>query len=179
MASAPFSSTCCASRVNCHFPHRTASDQNPRIASRPTSGGAFGGICQASAANTVATDALDRSDVEAEYLCVQERHRAQRLILRRRTDLFVDGEPGEKRDKLGCAHGRRVLFLMKENVSPNPVDVRLLRPAAVVPQAHSGAHAVEELRRRPTLSSRGALVIERGPSAIHTLPPAPRPPCHW
>src|SRR5262245_16668296 len=105
---------------------------------------------------------LDRSDVEAEYLFVQKQHRAQRLILRRRADLFVDGEPREKRDKLGCAHCRRVLFLMKENVSPNPVDVRLLGPAAVVPQAHSGAHAVEELRRRPAFRKRRARHREEG-----------------
>ncbi len=120
---------------------------------------------------------LDRSDVEAEYLFVQKQHRAQRLILRRRADLFVDGEPREKRDKLGCAHCRRVLFLMKEDVSPNPVDVRLLGPAAVVPQAHSGSHAVEELRRRPAFRKVRARhreeVISHTPaasSAANTVP---------
>jgi hypothetical protein len=93
---------------------------------------------------------LDRPDVKAEYRFVQKQHRAQRLILRRRADLFVDGEPREKRDKLGRAHRRRVLLLMKEDVPPNPVDVRLLGPATVVPQTYSSSHAIEELRRRPT-----------------------------
>jgi hypothetical protein len=36
---------------------------------------------------------LDRPDIEAEHLTVQKHQRAQRLILRRRADSSVDGEP--------------------------------------------------------------------------------------
>ena len=39
---------------------------------------------------------------------------------------------------------------MKEDVPANPVDVRLLGPATVVPHTHRRSHAIEELRRRPT-----------------------------
>lgn len=36
---------------------------------------------------------LDRPDVGAEDLSIEEQHRAQRLVLRRRADLFVDCQP--------------------------------------------------------------------------------------
>ena len=45
---------------------------------------------------------------------------------------------------------------MKDNIAPNLFDVRFFGSAAVVPRAHRGADAVEELRGRPRCLGRNA-----------------------
>ena len=118
---------------------------------------------------------LDRPDIEAEYLTVQKHQRAQRLVLGGCADPSGDGEPREKCHNLGRAHRRRVLLLMKDDVPPNPGDVRLLGSATVVPQTHSGSHAIEELRRRSTFwranaSQRRAISHKRVATPANTVP---------
>ena len=110
---------------------------------------------------------LDWPDVELEYLLVQKQHRAQRLVLRRRADFLVNGEPREKRHKLRCTHGGRVLLSMKEDVPSNPGDVGLFGTPTVVPQTNRGAHAVEELRRRHSLWR--VLALDLWEAFSHTL----------
>ncbi len=57
-AMGPLTLTSCVCKENSHLPHFTACRQNCRMASRPISGGLFGGICQASSANIDATESI-------------------------------------------------------------------------------------------------------------------------
>jgi len=47
-----------------------------------------------------------------------------------------------------------MLLVVKDDESPDPVDVRVLGPPTVVPCSHSMAHAIEELRLRSRLGER-------------------------
>src|SRR6185437_451735 len=76
IAIGPLTLTSWACKENSHFPHFTASRQNCRMASRPTSGGLFGGICQASSANM---DATESTSPEAYHRSASELWRSMML----------------------------------------------------------------------------------------------------
>src|SRR5258706_8058358 len=76
IAIGPLTLTSWVCNENSHFPHFTAWLQNCRIASRPTSGGLFGGICQASSANM---DAIESISPEAYHRTALELWRSMML----------------------------------------------------------------------------------------------------
>ena len=90
---------------------------------------------------------LDRAYFNPEDVPVEEQQRAECLILCRRTDTLLDGQPRQERRDLWRPHVRRVRLLMKDDVSTDPVRVSLLRPATVVPRTDRSAHSREEFWR--------------------------------
>ncbi len=91
---------------------------------------------------------VEPADFNAEHVLVQKQQRAERLILRGGTDVSLDCEPGQKRRDFSGAHLGRVRLSVKHDVTVNPVDVRFLRPAAVMPRPYGVPYPIEELRRR-------------------------------
>jgi hypothetical protein len=75
---------------------------------------------------------LDRADVVPQHLAIQKKQPAERLVLRRSTDPLTDGQPLQKRRDLRRAHRGRMPLLVKDDVSPNPVDIRLFCPVEVM-----------------------------------------------
>jgi hypothetical protein len=60
-----------------------------------------------------------------------------------RGDALFDSEMSEKFGDFFLAHLVRMAFTMKKNVSPNPINVRLLRPNRVMFDAQMPANAIE------------------------------------
>lgn len=58
--------------------------------------------------------------------------------------MAVFGEGGQERDDVGGAEGVGVLFLVVEDVAPNPAEVGLLGAQAEVAEAAGLANLVEE-----------------------------------
>jgi hypothetical protein len=92
-----------------------------------------------------AHDTVEPWDVSLEYRAVEEQQGAQRLVLRRRADVAADREPRKKAGDLGGSHLRGMPLPVEEDVAPDPADVRLLRPAAVVASPDRVADLVQEL----------------------------------
>ncbi len=76
---------------------------------------------------------------------VEEQDGAGRLVLGRRRDIPLDGQVSEERLELGCPHLLRMAFPMEEDEAPDPLDLGVFGPDAVVQDADPLAHAVEEL----------------------------------
>jgi hypothetical protein len=123
---------------SCFMTRATSSAQDDRYANR-----------HASARNVV-----DGADLDAHYFAIQEQERAERLILRRCADATLRREPGEKAGNLGRAHVRRMPLPMKDDVSPNPVDVRALGSATVMFRTDRPTNTVEQLRRTTRIDGR-------------------------
>ena len=86
--------------------------------------------------------------------------------------MLFDGQPGEKRRNLRCAELPRMPPVMEHDEAPDPMDVGILGPPAVVPRPNLGAHLLEKTRRRhgnplaTTMpSSSGTDQSESGPAA--------------
>jgi len=67
---------------------------------------------------------------------------------RGRTDVSLDCEPGQKRRDVGGARLGRMGLFVEDDVTTNPVDIRSLRPAAVMPRPYEVPHPIEELGAR-------------------------------
>jgi len=83
----------------------------------------------------------------AEDVAIQEQQPRKCLILRRRTHLPLDGEPREEPRHLLDAELPRMALAVKQDVSPDPADVRLLGPPAHVPDPSLFAHSIEQTWR--------------------------------
>jgi hypothetical protein len=95
-------------------------------------------------------DVVEPRELDAEHLTIEEKQGAQGLVLGGGRDFVVNGERRQERGDFGRAHLSRVALVVEEDVPLDPVDVRLLGAAAIVPGADGLAHAVEEagFRRR-------------------------------
>ena len=71
-------------------------------------------------------DVINEIEFSIEHLLVKKQQRAEGLILSGRGDILFNGEMSEKSADFFLAHFVRVTFAMKENVTANPIDVRLL-----------------------------------------------------
>src|SRR5256885_1158949 len=84
-----------------------------------------------------------------------EKHQSTECLrLRRRADLPLARQMGEKRVDLIGSHGSGMAFSMKENETLRPAVVRLLGAATVVARPYGGANPIEKTRRlghRPRL----------------------------
>jgi hypothetical protein len=81
------------------------------------------------------------------HASIKKDQRRQRLLVRRRGDIGVGRKMLEERRDLALAHLHRMAPAMEQDVPPRPLDVRLLRPVAVMPVADRLADLVEEARR--------------------------------
>src|SRR5207245_11186056 len=94
-------------------------------------------------------------------LPVEEEERRQGLVLRRATDLGIDGERGQKAGGFGGTQLTRVTLAVKQDVPTDPADVGLLRPATVVPRSKRVPDDVDQLRGARRLA--GMLACEASP----------------
>ena len=76
-------------------------------------------------------------------MLIEEKQRAERLILGRSGDILFDREMREEGADVLLAHFVRVAFAMKENVTANPIDVRLLGADGVMFHPQMPANAIE------------------------------------
>jgi hypothetical protein len=67
-------------------------------------------------------------------LPIEKQQRRQRLILRSRGNVPIDGECGKKALDLGCTHFPRVSLAIGQNKTPYPAKVALLSAQTVVLQ---------------------------------------------
>jgi hypothetical protein len=94
-----------------------------------------------------ADDVVEPRQLATQNLSIEEKQRAQSLVLRGRRELIANGERRQERGDLDGAHLGWVTLAVKEDVAPDPVNVGLLGAAAVVPGADAVADAVEEAGR--------------------------------
>ena len=98
---------------------------------------------------------LDFKDV-----LVEEYDGVERLILGRSSDVAFHGQMTQKCVDFGSTHLIRVSLTMKENESPDPLQVGFFRPQAVVFDPKDLPHLIEKLRLRSSHSqSSGGLTL--------------------
>jgi hypothetical protein len=108
--------------------------------------GAGFGACEDDGQLGRAADALDAGDVFElllKDLLVKEEQGTESLILRRGGDPTVDGEVTKEGCDLWCAHLGRMSLLVKEDETPDPVEVAFLGAYGVALDAKVPANAVE------------------------------------
>lgn len=81
-----------------------------------------------------------------QHLPVEEHQRIQRLVLRRRRDPPLARQVAQERHDLRPPEPRRMPLPMEEDEAPDPVNVSLLRPRAVVPEPKLLPHPIQQLR---------------------------------
>jgi hypothetical protein len=81
-----------------------------------------------------------------EDVAVEKQQCAERLVLRRRCDVLLNGERRQELGDLRAAHFRRVALAVERNEPPDPRDVGLLGAPAVAPDTDGVAHALEQSR---------------------------------
>lgn len=91
-------------------------------------------------------DVLHPRQLDLEDLPLQEEDLRQRLVLRRRRHLPVDGQVGQVRFHLRSAHVTGITLAMEQDEPPDPMDVGLLCTVAVAQPAYTVADLVEEAR---------------------------------
>ena len=67
------------------------------------------------------------------------------MILRRRRDMMVHSQVGQKRFDFHPPHLFGMAFLMKQNKPLCPIDVGIFRPDGVMLRAQDVAHLIEQL----------------------------------
>ena len=90
-----------------------------------------------------ALDVVDEIEFSLQYLLIKKQQCAERLILRGGSDMFIYREMRQKLRYLSLAHFVRVAFAVKENVAPDPIDVRLLSADRVMFYTQMPAHAIQ------------------------------------
>src|SRR3989442_12726069 len=90
---------------------------------------------------------FDGVNVQVQHVAIQKQHCAERLILCRGTDASIHREPAEKRADFRRAHFRGMPLPVKEDVSPNPVDVGAFGSTTVMFRADDMSNTIEQLRR--------------------------------
>lgn len=79
-----------------------------------------------------------------ENLAIEEKDGAEGLILGRGGDIPLDGQVGQERFQLGDAHLPGMALAVEEDESPDPIDVGIFRPDAVMQDADPIPHLVEQ-----------------------------------
>jgi hypothetical protein len=91
----------------------------------------------------VESETVEPRQLDAEHVPIEEQQRTERLVLRRGAHAPILGQVREKSSDLGGPQHRGMTFVVKQDVSLDPEDVRLLGAAAHVPRPY----------RRPNRSS--------------------------
>ena len=94
-----------------------------------------------------ARDPLERLELEAEHLAIQEEDRRERLVLRRCRDATLVGERGEERDDMLRAQLAGMAPAVEADEALHPLRIGALGAQAVVAQADALAQGFEERRR--------------------------------
>ena len=90
-------------------------------------------------------DGLDGSfQVLFEHVAIEEQQGAERLVLCGGSDVLLHGQVGEEGFDFRDAHVARVLFMVEQDVAPDPADVGLFGADRVVFEADGVADLVEE-----------------------------------
>ena len=89
----------------------------------------------------------DDTKVLSQHLVVQEQDGAERLILCRRCDVPLHSKGRKERSYVWRAQLPRVPLAIEDDVSPDPVNVRLLGTPTVVTRTNGLANTVEQFRR--------------------------------
>jgi hypothetical protein len=87
----------------------------------------------------------DARKLDPQHLAVEEEERAERLVLRGRGHVALDGQPGEERLDFARAHLARVPFAVMHHEAVHPLRVRPLGAQAEVLQTGGLADLVQEL----------------------------------
>jgi hypothetical protein len=82
----------------------------------------------------------------AQHLAIEKQHTAERLVLRGRRHVLFHRQPREKRRDLRRAKLTGMSQTMKHDEPPDPVNVSVLGPPAVVPRADLRAHRLTASR---------------------------------
>jgi hypothetical protein len=90
-----------------------------------------------------ALDVVDEIEFSIEHLLGKKQQRAESLGLSGCGDALFDRKMSEKFGDFFLAHFVRVAFAMKENVTANPIDIRLLSADRVMFDAQMPANAIE------------------------------------
>ena len=90
-----------------------------------------------------ALDVVDEIEFSIEHLLVKKQQRAESLILSGCSDALFDREMSEKSGDFFLPHFVWMAFLMKENVTANPIDVSLFGADGVMFHAQMPADAIE------------------------------------
>jgi hypothetical protein len=107
-------------------------------------------------------DVVEPGQIVFQDFAVKEKERAQRLVLRGRRDLLLDGQRAQELRDLGRSHLRGVTLAVEEDIAPDPGDGGLLGATAVVPSPDGFSHAVEQSSFRR--SGRSCLMDGQGPA---------------
>jgi len=94
-----------------------------------------------------ALDVIDEIEFSIEHLLVKKQQRAESLILSGCGDALFNGEMGKEVGDFFLAHFVRVAFAMKENVTANPIDVRLFGADRIMFHPQVPPDAIEQLGR--------------------------------
>ena len=86
---------------------------------------------------------INEIEFSLQYLLIEEEQCAERLVLRRSGDISIYCEMSEEFGDFLLAHFVWVAFAMKENVTANPIDVRLLGADGVMFHPQMPANAIE------------------------------------
>lgn len=106
--------------------------------------------------------ARDEVKFAIEYLLIKEKQGAQGLVLSGGGDGSVDGQMIEEGANVLFAHFVRVAFAVEEDVAPDPIDVGLLGPNAVMLDPQMPADPVEQFglgRRKELGGHRSGMIV--------------------
>jgi len=92
--------------------------------------------------------AVEPGQFDLEHLSVEEEDRSQRLVLRGRGHVTINGKVRQEILDLRAAKFRRVSLVMEKNVATGPEQILLLSAVAVVQRPQLVADLVEEARFR-------------------------------
>jgi hypothetical protein len=92
-----------------------------------------------------ALNAGNEIEFAVEHLLIKKKQSAECLILGRGRHVATNREMAEKGADFFFTHSVRVTFVVKENVTPDPIDVGLLGSDAVAFNAQMPTDAVEKL----------------------------------
>jgi hypothetical protein len=92
-------------------------------------------------------DSIQPRHLDSQHLAVEEEEGGERLVLRGRRNVAVVGEGGKERGDVLGSQVARMAPPMEEDVAADPVDVRVLRPDAVVAVPDAVADLVEKAFR--------------------------------
>ena len=90
-----------------------------------------------------ALDIVDEIELSFEHLLIKKQQRAESLILSGGGDILFDCEISKEFCDFFLAHFARVAFAMEENITANPIDVRLFGPDRVMLHSQMPANAIK------------------------------------
>lgn len=102
---------------------------------------------------------LEPVQFDSQDLPVEEHERTERLILRRRRDVSLQGQRGEKGDNFRFPHAARMPLLVKPDEPPDPPHVRFFGPRRVVLRPKRGTHDADQR----ALAADVRIVLSHGP----------------